>query len=380
MHILISPNAFKNSIDAAAAAKAIEKGLHQSVLNCTTTCFPVGDGGDGTGQLLTEISNGIFITENVHDPLGRKIRANYGLIDNGQTAVIEMAAASGMRLLKKDELDPLQASSYGTGELIKKALEQGVKKIILCVGGSATVDGGCGIAEALGIRFLDVDRKILKANPENLLHLSAFDLTGLDKRILNTEFIILADVANPLLGEKGSAKIFGPQKGASETEVEQLEKSLTRFNKIVMKTTGIDMSEVKYGGAAGGTAAGLSALLNAHVVNGIDYFLTITRFDDALQKADLVITGEGSIDLQTLEGKAPYGVAERAKKKNIPVIGMAGKLPEKPFAELAVYFDELININQKGADLAAAILLTKENLIQTSLALGNRLALKQNTR
>ena len=374
MHILISPNAFKNSIDAAAAAKAIEEGLQQSRLNCITTCFPVGDGGDGTGQLLTEILKGVTITENVHDPLGSIIRASFGLIDKGQTAVIEMAAASGIRLLKKEELDPLHASSYGTGELIKKALELGVKKIILCVGGSATVDGGCGIAEALGIRFLDADRKILKAKPENLLHLSDIDMTELDKRVPATEFIILADVINPLLGEKGAARIFGPQKGASVAEVEQLEKTLSLFNKIQMKKTGIDLSAIKYGGAAGGTAAGLRALLLARLVNGIDYFLAITGFDNALQKADLLITGEGSIDLQTLEGKAPFGVAERAKKKNIPVIGLAGKLPEHAPAELTVYFDELININQEGTDMNAALLLTKENLIRTSLALGNRLA------
>ena len=152
MHILISPNAFKNSIDAAAAARAIEKGLQQSSLVCTTHCFPVGDGGDGTGHLLTEISNGIFINESVQDPLGRKINANFGLIDNGQTAVIEMAAASGLHLLRNNELDPLHASSFGTGELMKKALDKGVKKLLLCVGGTATVDGGCGILQTMGCR------------------------------------------------------------------------------------------------------------------------------------------------------------------------------------------------------------------------------------
>ena len=222
MHILISPNAFKNSIDAAAAARAIEDGLHQSSLVCTTTCFPIGDGGDGTGHLLTEISNGIFINESVHDPLGRRINANFGLIDNGQTAVIEMAAASGLGLLRSDELDPLHASSYGTGEMIRKALDKGVKKILLCVGGSATVDAGCGILQAMGIRFLDADGNSLKGIPESLVHLAAMDLSGSDQRISGVDLMILADVSNPLLGENGAARIFGPQKGASDADVKKL--------------------------------------------------------------------------------------------------------------------------------------------------------------
>ncbi len=378
MHILICPNAFKNSINAAAAAKAIEEGLQQSHLQCTTTCIPIGDGGDGTGQLLTEFSNGVYIDEIVHDPLGRKIKAKFGLIDSGKTAVIEMAAASGLRLLKKEELNPLQASSFGTGELMLKALDKGIKKIILCVGGSATVDGGCGIARALGIRFFDAGRNELKNIPENLTKLSVIDMSGLDKRVREIEIIILADVTNPLLGKKGAAEIFGPQKGASEKQVVLLEDALTQLSQIIFQTLNINISSKKYGGAAGGTAAGLYALLNAQMVNGIDHFLEITHFDDALEKADLVITGEGSIDLQTLDGKAPFGVAERAKKKNIPVIGLAGKIPEKLSAELALYFDELININREETDIAAAMLLAKDNLIQTARALGNRLARKQN--
>ncbi len=374
MHILISPNAFKNSIDATAAAKAIEEGLQQSSLECTTHCFPVGDGGDGTGHLLTTISRGIFIEESVQDPLGRKIHAGYGLIDNGQTAVIEMAAASGLRLLNKEELDPLHASSFGTGELIKKALDKGVKKIFLCVGGSATVDAGCGIMEAMGILFLNANGDPLNGMPENLIHLAAIDLSALDKRIFGIDLIILADVSNPLLGEKGAAKIFGPQKGASNNDVEKLEASLMRFNQVVLENLGIDMSSIKYGGAAGGTAAGLAALLKAKLTNGIDQFLVLTHYDEALQTADLIITGEGSIDLQTLEGKAPFGVALRAKQKHIPVIGFAGKLPATPCPELDNYFSRLININGKETDMAAAILAAKDNLIRSACELGNGLA------
>ena len=377
MHILISPNAFKNSLDATAAAYAIEKGLQESSLSCITTCFPIGDGGDGTGHLLTQIYDGVFINEPVHDPLGRKINASFGLIDNGQTAVIEMAAASGLHLLNADELDPLHASSYGTGELMGKALDKGVKKIILCVGGSATVDGGSGILQALGIRFLDTKGEPLTGMPESLVNLAAIDVSGLDKRITQCECIILCDVANTLLGEKGAANIFGPQKGASENSVKKLEVSLTQFNKIVLRTLGVDMSALIHGGAAGGTAGGLQALLNAKTVNGIDHFLDITGFDEALKKADLLITGEGSIDLQTLEGKGPYGVALRAKKKNIPVIALAGKVPLQPCPKLDAYFDVLLAINNEASDMQAAMLATGDNLSRSAKCLGNLLAMGQ---
>jgi glycerate kinase len=374
MQILISPNAFKNALTADAAARAIEKGLQQSSLHCHTTCFPVGDGGDGTGDLLTHSVNGIFINATVHDPLGRMTEAHFGLIDNGQTAVIEMASASGLRLLKPDEYDPLHASSYGTGELIKNALGRKVSRIILCVGGSATVDGGCGILQALGIRFLDDHEKELEQLPEMLVHLSSIDASGLDKRIHECECIILCDVENVLLGENGAAKIFGPQKGASEKTVVQLESSLRQFNTVVLKEYEIDMSTIRHGGAAGGTVAGLFAFLNAKPVNGIAYFLDLTRFDEALEQAALLITGEGGIDLQTLEGKAPFGVAVRAKKKQLPVIAFAGRTPLQPLPELQKWFDRIININGENRDLAAAISATAENLTKTARRLGDELA------
>lgn len=357
-----------------SAARAVEKGLQQSLLTCATTCFPIGDGGDGTGSLLTQLCNGIFIDAVAHDPLGRKINTHFGLIDDGQTAVIEMADASGLRLLKEEERDPLHASSYGTGELILKALDKNVKKIILCIGGSATVDGGCGILQALGVRFLDTNNNALTGTPGSLLQLATIDVSGLEKRIHQCECIILCDVINPLLGENGAAKIFGPQKGANKKMVEQLEASLTQFNKIVLKDMGIDMSAIKHGGAAGGVAAGLYALIKAKLVKGIDQFLDITGFDTALEKANLLITGEGSIDKQTLEGKGPYGVAVRAKKKYIPVIALAGKIPSDPSPELNTWFDKVININTTKTDIETAMRETANNLTATAQQLGNELA------
>ena len=376
MHILIAPNAFKNSLTATEAAAAIAQGLHQSKLDCTTECFPIADGGDGTGSLIMEKCNGILVDVKVNDPLGRKIFAGYGLIDDGKTAIIEMSNASGLRLLKADELNPMQTSSHGTGEMIKHALDKGVSKIILAMGGSATVDGGCGILNALGIQFLNANSELLPATPASLADMAVIDTSQLDTRILDCEIVVICDVDNRLLGQQGTATVFGPQKGATHLNVDQLEAFLARFNEITLQQTGKDMSKLKYGGAAGGSTAGIHAWLNAKLVNGIAYFLELTGFHQSLQNANLVITGEGSIDEQTLQGKGPFGVANLAKQQNIPVIGVAGKVPVEENAELNKYFDVLFAIGNEPTDLATAMKQTKENLVRTGLQIGNMLCLK----
>jgi len=371
MHILIAPNAFKNSLDAMQVAKAIEQGLKQSRLHCTTECFPIADGGDGTGSLVIERCKGAIVSQHVHDPLGRKIDSRFGLIDNGKTAIIEMADASGLRLLKREELNPMQTSSYGTGELINAALDKGATKIIIAMGGSATVDGGCGILKALGIEFLDKDGKRLKAVPDELLKMVKIDDSGLDRRIHDTEIVILCDVNNKLLGAEGAAAVFGPQKGASPSDVKLLDNFLANFAAISKAQLGTDMAAIKHGGAAGGATAGLYTWINAKLVNGIEYFLSLTGFDQALKNADLVITGEGSIDTQTLQGKGPYGVASEAKKKHLPVVGLAGRVPTKPDAELQKYFDVLLSINRDFIDMPTAIANTEKNLAETAQGLGD---------
>ena len=376
MHILIAPNAFKNSLGAAEVAGAIKEGLVKSGLQCTCECFPVGDGGDGTGELIIQQGNGSIESVEVLDPLGRKINAEFGLIDNGKTAVIEMANASGLRLLKPVEYDTLHTNSIGTGELMKHALDKKVNKIILCIGGSATTDGATGIARALGIRFLDKNGNALINLPEQLTELDSIDLSSLDKRIMSCRLVILCDVENVLLGKEGSVTVFGPQKGARPDEIIRLEAALTKLRDVVFHQTGNDLSLIKYGGAAGGTAAGLSALMNAELVNGIKHFLLLTGFDKSLNKADLVITGEGSIDIQTLQGKGPYGVAKLAKQKGIPVIGFAGKIPEVIPAQLKQFFDQLISINKEPVDIATALKNTKQNLERTAKDLGKKLAEK----
>ena len=374
MRILIAPNAFKNSLDAVKVAEAISKGLQQSKLSCITVCFPIGDGGDGTASLLMQHFNGKIIEAIVHDPLGRKIKTSFGLIDDDATAVIELADASGLRLLQPGEYAPLLATTYGTGELIKQALNKGVKKIILGIGGSATVDAGVGLLQALGVKFYDSNEDELQQLPASLINLHKIDTTGMDKRLALTEIVVLCDVANTLLGASGAATIFGPQKGAVENEVKQLEKVLTQLRNIVFAENGKDMAAIKHGGASGGVAAGLHTFLQAKLTNGIDHFLDITGFDAILENADMVITGEGSIDIQTLQGKAPFGVAKRAKEKSTPVIGIAGKVPLYPDEQLQQYFDILIPISHEAMDIQTAIDHTYDNLVRTGKLLGDLLS------
>ena len=375
MHILIAPNAFKNSLNATSVAHAIGVGLQQSKLTCSMEYFPVGDGGDGTASLIIQQQKGKIIQVEVHDPFGRKINASFGLIDDDKTAVIELADASGIKLLQQHELNPLQATTFGTGELIKHALDKNISRIILCIGGSATVDGGTGILQALGIKFLNNKPEVLHGLPAGLSNLSFIDTDNFDKRILNCELVVLCDVDNTLLGDNGAAKIFGPQKGASEEDITKLENALGIFREVTLNKTGVDMAKIKHGGAAGGVAAGLSAYCNAKLVNGINYFLGITRFDEALLKADLVITGEGKIDQQTLQGKGPYGVAEKAEEKKIPVVGIAGNIPIEYDMQLNKYFDALVPVNNGIIDMTTAIQNTEANLIRTGRMIGDLLEL-----
>lgn len=388
MHILIAPNAFKHSLSAETAAAAILKGLEQSRLHFTAECFPVGDGGDGTGDLLINRLGAKKITVPARDPFGRERMTYYGLADSGTstanigttdgpvaatTAVIEMANASGLRLLAPEELAPLHAASWGTGDLIKSALEKGADRILVGMGGSATVDGGTGILSALGARFLNADGHEITDLPIGLTELASIDLKGLDQKLKTVELTVLCDVDNPLLGPEGAARIFGPQKGASQKDVQQLERALQRFEAIVRQQLGVALADLPKGGTAGGAAAGLHGVLKAVLVDGIDYFLNISGFGAALERANWVITGEGSLDEQTLKGKGPLGVANAAKSKGLPVIGLAGRLPRERIPSLENFFDVLLPINHEATPLADALPYTAANLTATARAVGNLL-------
>jgi len=376
LNVLIAPNAFKHSASAPDVAAAIQRGLEKSKLVCSCHSFPIADGGDGTVALMVQKLGGEVEYFEVEDPINRKIQAPIAFINNGDTCLIEMAKASGIHLLKNDELNPLIASSFGTGEMLRYALQRGVKNIIITVGGSATVDGGTGILRALGIRFFDQQQKLL-LTAESLMHLAYVDISLLDTRIAGCKITVLCDVDNRLLGKQGAAAVFGPQKGASPDNVVQLEASLKQLAKITLQQTGKDMSTMHYGGAAGGTSAGLCCFLNANLVNGIDHFLQLTSFEEALKDCNLVITGEGSLDEQTLGGKGPFGVAKKAKEKGIPVIGIAGKLPLETPAGLHTYFDAVFTVGNEPSTLPDALSNTLKNIERTSTEIGNLLSIKK---
>lgn len=370
-HILIAPNAFKHSLTADEAAAAIARGFESSQFDCTTACFPIGDGGDGTCELIHRALGGRFVGHVVQDPLDRPVGAGFSLVHDGHTAVIEMADASGIRLLSPDERNPMRASSYGTGQLVRRALDEGVGHIVIGMGGSATVDGGCGILHALGVRFLDDKGQELLAWPEALENVHDINLNGLDERLASCRITILCDVGNTLLGPEGAATVFGPQKGASEQEVLRLEAFLGKLDAIARRKGLRPMAGVRHSGTAGGAAAGLYAFAGATLVPGIDFFLEMTGFEAMLATADWLVTGEGSLDSQTLGGKGPLGVARRAKERGIPVVGLAGKLPLQPEPSMLAVFDVLLAIGNEPATLQQAMADTGANLQRTAHAIGN---------
>ena len=359
-HYLMAPNAFKHALSAMQAAEAVARGILKADPSAAYRLFPVGDGGDGTGELILQHRGGSLCETQAHDPIGRIRTASYGLMDGGGTAVIELASASGLNLLKDAERDPMVATTFGTGTLIRDALDKGVEQVIVCVGGSATVDGGIGLLRSLGIRFLDADgREILR--PSELHLIDSADSTYMHKRILEACFTVLCDVRNPLLGPNGSAAVFGPQKGASPQAVDRLEQGLHRFAEVVSRATGVDVADMIHGGAAGGAAAGMHAFLGARLVSGIESFLDLTGFEEALQHADVVVTGEGSLDAQTLEGKGPFGVAQRAKRAGRKVVCLAGGI-DPSFVDETHHFDEIIDINERRRPLEEMIRATELNL------------------
>ena len=369
MHILISPNAFKNTLTATEAAAAILEGLQQSRLSFTYELFPVGDGGDGTGDLLIERFHGRDRMTSALDPIGRPLTACYGLIEQGDTAIIEMTYASGLKHLRKHELDPLTASSYGTGQLMKDAVQYGVKKIVIPMGGSATVDGGTGILRALGYRFYDSNGQELHYIMD-MHRLQSIKLSLMHEQLNSMNIIVLCDVNNPLTGSSGAAAVYGPQKGADEKAVAILDRSLEKLAMVMEQTSGLRIIDLPGAGTAGGAAAGLHAMLQAELVRGIDYFLDTTSFDESLSKADLVITGEGSLDSQTMQGKAPFGVATRARAAGKRTACLAGILPAPPDQAMQDLFDLIL------PTLEFPTLLTRDRAYQNLRQTARRLAMR----
>ncbi|WP_341706789.1 glycerate kinase [Halopseudomonas sp.] len=328
MKVLIAPDSFKESLSARAVAEAIAAGWARVYPDAELLLCPMADGGEGTVDAVLAATGGERQQTEVSGPLGDPVQATWGLLP-GQRAVIEMAEASGLHLVEPARRDVLTASSYGTGELIRAALDAGVRRIVLGLGGSATNDGGAGLLCALGVRMLDVDgRDLLPAGGAALARLRHIDLTGLDTRLAQVEVLVAADVDNPLCGPRGASAVFGPQKGASPAQVAQLDAALGHYADVMTATLGEDLRDQPGVGAAGGLGFAAKAVLKAAFRPGIQLVAELAGLAEALQGTDLVITGEGRLDGQSLHGKTPVGVARLARAEGVPVIALAGSLGE----------------------------------------------------
>lgn len=326
--IIIASDSFKGSLSSDEVADAAGNAILEVFPGCRIEKIPVADGGEGTYKALMSILGGKTAEITVHDPLMRPVLASYGITDNGNTAIIDMAQASGLSLISPEERDPLETSSYGTGELMADAVRRGCRKIIAGLGGSATNDAGMGLMSALGVRFLDKYGRILEGKGKYMGDVADMDFSRIPAGVYGTEFIIACDVKNPFCGPCGAAAVFAPQKGADKEKVEMLDKGMESLAGTILSKCGKDLRQIAGAGAAGGAAGTMTALLGATIVPGAELVLETACFDAKVRNADLVITGEGRIDRQTEMGKIPYAVMLHAKKYGIPVIAIAGSVED----------------------------------------------------
>lgn len=378
LRILIAPQEFKGSLSARAAARAMAEGFRRALPDALLDLLPVADGGPGTVEALVEAAAGDLKEISAQDPLGRPVQAAWGLLPDG-TAVIEMAAASGISLLKAGERDPRRSSTYGTGQLIRAALDAGCQRIIVGVGGSATNDGGAGAAQALGARFLDARGKELPAGGAALARLARIDASDLDQRLAGCQVLVATDVTNPLCGPEGASMIYGPQKGAEPELTRQLDAALAHYAQVLQRDLGVDVADRPGAGAAGGLAAGLVAFAGAEVRSGFELVAEAVGLRERLRETDLALTGEGRLDLQTGFGKTTAGVAALAREEGAPVIALVGGLAEG-YEVSASPFDAVLAITPgpmsleeaqaRAADLVAAAAEQVGRLIGVGQQLG----------
>jgi glycerate kinase len=350
---LLAPNALKGTLSAQAAARAMAEGVRQACPEALIIELPIADGGDGTRDVLSRARRGSSHERTVEDALGRPINAAFALID-GDVGVVDVATASGLARLATEELDPLRASSFGTGQLLSAALAAGARHLVLGAGGSACVDGGTGILEALGARLLDLSGRPIRRGGGGLRELSRIDLERLDRRAAGGAISVACDVETPLLGPTGAARVFAPQKGATPEQVEELERSLAHFAEILEQSFGYDVSRLVYGGAAGGIAAGLAATLGAKLRSGIDLVLDEVEFERELQGTFLVMTAEGRLDSQSASNKGPFGVARRARLANVPTIVLAGQIADDISPRALECFADAFSITRGSITLEQA--------------------------
>lgn len=345
MKIIVAPDSFKGSLTALEAAQAMAAGVHAYDSTITTVLLPAADGGEGTMHSLVGSTQGKEVSCVVQDPLGRTVEASYGVLGDGETCVIEIAEASGLMLLREGERNPMITSSYGTGELIRHALDAGFRKFIIGLGGSATNDAGAGMLQALGMKFLSEEGVELNQGGGPLTDLHAIDCSHFDKRIAESNFLIASDVKNPFVGPVGASAVFGPQKGATPEMVAHLDKGLTTFANIVEQQIGISLHASIGAGAAGGAGGAFQAFMPGEMQQGIHVVLQAISFHEHLKDVDLILTGEGKTDVQTLSGKTPFGIAEVARLEGKPVLLISGKVDEESREELLPFFTELHEVS-----------------------------------
>jgi len=324
--IVVASDSFKGSLTSLQVAGALEQGIHDVFPSCEVVKVNVADGGEGTMDALADALGGRTVSVPVHDPLCRPVTARYVIVDGGQTAVIEMSVASGLTLLKPDERNPMNTSTFGTGELVADALLRGCRRFLIGIGGSATNDAGMGMLSALGVRFLDQDGKMLEGIGRNMAEVADIDLSGMVSEIYDSEFIVACDVASPFCGPDGAAYVFAPQKGADHQMVESLDRGMSHLVEVIFRVTGRDIADVPGAGAAGGLGGAFLAFMGARLERGVDMVLDALGFDSIIEGADLVITGEGRIDAQTMTGKTPYGVLQRALAHRVPAVAVGGSV------------------------------------------------------
>lgn len=364
MRIVVAPDSFKGSVSALGVANAMEQGILTVFPDAEVVKVPIADGGEGTVEALVTATGGQMIYEDVIGPLGESVKAFWGVLGDGETAVMEMAAASGLPLVPKEKRDPRITTTYGTGQLIKAALDRGLRKMIIGIGGSATNDGGTGMAKALGARFYAADGAELPPGGAALAKMAGMDLSCLDPRLKDTVIQVACDVDNPLCGPRGASAVYGPQKGATPAMIAELDAALKIFADLAKAATGRDVAEIAGAGAAGGLGVGFMFFTNAQLRPGVEIVLEATGFSGLVSLANLVITGEGRTDFQTAFGKAPVGVAKVAKQYNVPVVCIAGGLGQGHEDVLAQGVDGLMSVvpqpmsleecMQCGADLITA--------------------------
>ncbi|MBU4227197.1 glycerate kinase [bacterium] len=368
MKIVVAPDSFKGSLTAIEVSDAIEQGIREVFPGAEIVKIPMADGGEGTVQCLINAVGGEILREKVTDPLGGEVLAHYGILGDKKTAVIEMAEASGLTLVPENKRNPLITTTYGTGQLIKAALNQGCRKMIIGIGGSATNDGGAGMVQALDVRLLDKQDKEIGFGGAELMNIHHIDISQMDQRISKLEILVASDVKNPLCGHSGATRIYGPQKGATEEMMVILEEALARFAHIINKALHKDVKDIPGAGAAGGLGAGLMAFLDAKLKPGIEIIIEAVKLEEAMKDADLVITGEGKIDIQTIYGKVPVGVAKIAKKYHVPVMAIGAIIDQDAEIVHKYGIDFLVKVSDPPMSLtehkSKKVWLIKKSIVQ----------------